>query len=368
MTKDIKALSPEGIQAMRELLTYQSERAMTDLTFSVDYLRDGDSRKNIGHTTWVKLRKNWETGGSYRGDTASKEVKIIEVANRLRAEAAHAARAISEASGFVEGGERGTFATLCKAIQRAHAQQGPRRIVVYLAHGGFGKTAIAEHLERGHTSRCHAIRSLGKIIRMDCTPAWKQSYGACVEAMAAKLGHVGSRRRALDAERGLLEAAKAQGRATLILDECQFLALHTTQLFTMLMNQTQMALLLLSDPTLWFHEFKKPTWRAAYQFQRRCTVLGPFLLEPADVRPLLTPLGLNGESEEAARLVADNANMTFGYGRVHEILERHADKGLPPTADGIRQAIEFCDGIHALNADDPVAAFRMPAGSKSRKR
>lgn len=370
MSKDIKPLSAAGIATMRELLMIQSSKPYTDAEFCRVYLETGAKDQQVKYTTWIRLRKNWESGGSYTGKTEKMERLLVEALNRIRAQQAAGARTAGGGAAFNEGGDDSTFATLCKAVKRAHGRTGPQRITVVLAHGGFGKTATVEHLKSGTTKRCEDVRGLGDgFMTGYCTPAWRESYKACVQIMAGWFGRPGPWRNTMEAEAALLDAARAAGRMTLALDNCQFFALHTTHLFNMLCDQTQLVPVLFADPTLWFREFQKPTWRTAYQFHRRCRVLGPFLLTPGDIAPLLEPLGLNGETAAAARIVADNANLSFGYDRVLEIVERHAEKQLPATADGIRQAIEFCDGVHALNGTDPVAAFRAPAPTtKNRKR
>ena len=185
-----------------------------------------------------------------------------------------------------------------------------KRLVIYLAQQGGGKTAV-----------CDQLVSRYKAIKINVTPSWKRGPFPAYADICRHLGDGGPWKSTKAAENAMFRALNNRAPGILALDEGDSLGGESLNVLKFILNDTRWVIALFTLPALW-DQMRKRTWLYSDQITRRALAiidLDERLIRPGDVAPFMDRFKFNGEAGQIYKLVAEAANDWGAFDMVETI-------------------------------------------------
>lgn len=202
------------------------------------------------------------------------------------------------------------FKAVFSAIAMARNRPDCKRLVVYLAQQGGGKSALCDQLVRRMAAK--------KIIVM---PSWRHSYYAACADVCRSYGSVGPWRSTKDVENDMLTELRREP-GIIAFDEGNTLGADSLNMIKVILNETRNTVVLAALPGL-FDQMMNKSWFESVQVVRRAVAiidLDERGISADDVRPFLAGIRFNGEARECLAAITDAANLFAAFDMIETIV------------------------------------------------
>lgn len=273
-------------EVVAQLIRAREALAWTDAQFHRRFLSE------YSYSAWIRVRQNrW--GGNTRSVMryyAQQLPLVSEFVARdraMRPEPAPSDYYITE-----------DVQAVLDAIAIASRARGQKRLVMYVAAPGGGKTALLSYLERS----CGAVVTAA-------TRGWQRSYCAGLLAVGRALGVSPELHSTYHLEQSVFQAARELGRDKILaIDDANTFGPHTCDMVRDLCNHTRLTIVTASTD-IPFSRQGRAGYQEGEQMRRRAVaIIKAHPVAARDVAPFLGELGLNGAGAQAAQLIAEAAN------------------------------------------------------------
>lgn len=277
------------------------ELKLRDSPFHATYLVDVCSL-----STWGRIQDD-----KYTGDTAGVIAELAKALTALREKLRFAA-AKQEHAAAQTFFEMPIHTAVFKAIEKALQRADENRIVFYTAPFGYSKTAMIAQL----ANKFGALRPTHKV---QVTQAWQKSYSAGLYSVgrAIKCEVVV---RSIDGMEQALFGALRMRPTLLAYDDANSFGPHSCNMVRDIVTETPSVQVIFTTPEL-FEKMRGKAWNEVDQMVSRGVIVEAPPIQPVDLVPFVTPLGLNGDTAAACEALAVAANHYGAFRLVKRVLE-----------------------------------------------
>ena len=236
-----------------------------------------------------------------------------------------------------------TFEAVFESIKEAQERPDNKRLVIFLAETGFGKSAVCEQLHIKYNATL-----------IESSEVWRSSYFACVKDVCAALGSAGPWKSVAAAQEWMLNQMNKKV-GVLGIDEANSFGPHSCNLVKMILNRTPWVVFIGALPGL-FNMMTRKSWFEASQMLRRAiAVIHHADIKPVDVSPFVSELKF-AEPKAALPLIAGAGNKFGGYDTIKEIRTElldsfGTDEDIPTP--GVEKAIAITLGLKVTSKHLP---------------
>lgn len=299
---------------VNQLVRLRDALAWTDAQFHRRFLNE------YSYSAWIRVRQN-----KWSGNTRT---VMRYYTRQLPLVAAFASR---DREMHPEHGAEEYYITqdvqaVLDAVEIARRTRGQKRLVMYVAAPGGGKTALLAYLQQHHDALATAA-----------TRGWQRSYCAGLLAVGRALGVSPEMHSTYHLEQAVFQAAREMGSGGILaIDDANTFGPHTCDMVRDLCNHTRLTIVTASTD-IPFSRQGRAGYQEGEQMRRRAVaIIKARPLTAQDVAPFLSTIGLNGVGEQAASLIAASANRYNRFDFVASVargLKLRSVDGVPTLAD-----------------------------------
>lgn len=282
----------------------------------------------MSYSTWFRLND-----GNYNGNVEKyidRCRQVIENITELLA-----ARTYLRPVQVGEFYKLNTFEAVFESVKEAKERPDNKRLVVFLAATGFGKTALCEQLKARYNATY-----------VESSETWRGSYFAGVKDLCCAFGNGGPWKSVCAAQEWLLtEMNKKVG--ILAIDEANSFGPHSCNMVKLILNRTSWTVVICAIPGLFDLMARKSWFESSQMLRRAIAVIHHSDIRPVDVAPFVSELKF-AEPKAALPLIAGAGNKFGGYDMIKdvraELLDSFGTEEDIPTA-GVDKAIAISLGL-----------------------
>lgn len=332
--KEIRHLTPEQKKIVNDLDAMRSQLGIsTDAEFVRRYIAG-----EMSASTWRRLKADVYTGTPE---------PHVEVCRRILARledmvAVQRGRDIEAAAFF----ELPVFKSVFDAITIARERTDCKRLVIYLAQQGGGKSAICEQLRRRYNA-----------LSVSVMPSWRKSYFASCSDVCRAGGLGGPWRSTKDVESCMLRFLNEEPRL-IAMDEGNTLGAESLNMIKVILNETRCTVFLAALPEL-FDLITNKSWFESKQVIRRSVAiidLDEYPIAARDVKPFLKDFKISKDDASSIyKVIGEAANRFAAFDMIKAIRENLTDicDGKTVTLDDAETAVAIAEKMWRLHKGRP---------------
>ena len=252
--------------------------------------RPGKNGVSYSYSTWIRVRQN-----KYTGDTRAVVEHVAASLDELRRYAAadEAARPRQGAETFIMTPDA---ESVINALAIARANKGVKRLVMFIAPPGGGKSALSDYL-----------RSTQGALIAYADESWRRSNAAGWLGIGSVLGVREYFRSTAYLQNAVLQRARELGRSLLIIEDANTFGPHTCNMVRDICNHTLMTLLLVGTAIPFSREGRTGYQEGEQMRRRSVAIIRARRISPDWIAPFFSWASMNGCASQALQAVADAA-------------------------------------------------------------